>query len=335
MERQQRMDGTATTSAQGGAAGPWTVRKLLAWMNGFLGERDIDSPRMVAEILIAEVLKVERLRLYMEPERELDPQELAELRALVTRAGRHEPVQFLVGHWPFLGREYKVAPCTLIPRPSTETLVEQVLAWYRGRGGGSASVLDLCTGSGCVAVSIALGMRAIARPSGAGCKPLAAGQPARDGDSGAAEVAITVVASDIVADAVELAKSNAARLGAPVDIRQGDLFDAVREGEVFDIIASNPPYVTDAEYEALDRNVREYEPASALCGGRDGLDFVRRIVAGAHARLKPGGMLAIEIGWKHGDAASALVAGKHWRDARIVKDCDGIDRVLCALRSGA
>lgn len=353
MERQQRMDGTATASAQGGAAGPWTVRRLLAWMIGFLGERGIESPRMVAEILIAEVLKVERLRLYMEPDRELDPQELAELRALVTRAGRHEPVQFLVGHWPFLGREYKVAPCTLIPRPSTETLVEQALDWYRARGGGSASALDLCTGSGCVAVSMALGMRAIARPSGVGCKPLASAQPhsstqpnssaqphasaqpLRNGDPAATEVALTMVASDIVADAVELARSNAARHGASVDVRQGDLYAAVRDHEVFDIIASNPPYVTDAEYDALDRNVREYEPASALRGGRDGLDFVRRIVAGAHARLNPGGLLAVEIGWKHGEAALALVAGNHWRDARVVKDCDGIDRVLCAVRSGA
>jgi len=344
----------------GDAAAParWTVRALLAWIVPYLQERSVDSPRAVAEILLAEVLRVERLGLYMEPERELDPQELAALRALVARAGRHEPVQFLVGRWPFLGRDFAVAPCTLIPRPSTETLVTRALDWYRARcaeGDPSARVLDLCTGSGCIAVSIALGMRAIARPEGLGCKPISAGAkgagaevvarviaPADSGEQQPAPAVSTDVpqrrasmtASDIVPEAVELARGNAKRHGVEIDFRTGDLFAAVRPDERFDLIASNPPYVTDEEYAALDANVRDHEPAIALRGGRDGLDLVRRVVAGAERHLATGGILLVEVGWKHRAPALALVAGSAWRDAEILVDGEGIDRVLVAVRAG-
>lgn len=335
----------------------WTVRALLAWMVPFLKEREVDSPRAIAEILLAEVLKVERLRLYMEPDRELSPEELASLRGLVSRAGRHEPVQFLVGKWPFLGRDFEVAPCTLIPRPCTETLVEHALAWYRERGAGGARVLDLCTGTGCIAVSLALGMRAILRPDGAGCRPISAQRdgggaqestrvgadrqigevPATATDaagSAGTSPAIAVIATDIVPAAVELARVNAGRHGVEVDFRCGDLWSAIGADERFDLIASNPPYVTDEEYAELDRNVKDYEPASALRGGRDGLDFVRKVVAGAEQHLRAGGMLLVEIGWKHRDAALALVGGRGWSDGAVLKDGEGLDRVLVARRTG-
>jgi release factor glutamine methyltransferase len=140
---------------------------------------------------------------------------------------------------------------------------------------------------------------------------------------------------DVVAEAVELARENARRLGASLDLRTGDLWSAAHPGERFDLVVSNPPYVTDAEYAELDRNVKEYEPASALKGGRDGLDLVRRVVEGAAARLEAGGLLLVEIGWKHGDAARALVAGPRWSGVEILKDGEGIDRVLCAQRTAA
>lgn len=344
-------DGSLSTGST--TATRWTVRALLAWIVPFLKEREVDSPRIVAEVLLAEVLKIERLRLYMEPERELDPEELSALRALVARAGRHEPVQYLVGRWPFLGRDFEVAPCTLIPRPCTETLVEEALGWYRARGGGSIRALDLCTGTGCIAVSVALGMRAIARPDGVGCKPIAAGRraEAREGDGGEAAhaeagpvatpaagaatgaVEIHVIASDIVSDAVELARRNALRLGVELDLRCGDLWSCVRPDERFGAIVSNPPYVTDDEYAALDRNVKEYEPATALRGGADGLAYIRRVVEGAERHLEKDGLLAVEIGWKHRDAALALVRKAAWRDARVVRDGEGIDRVLVAVRA--
>jgi len=332
--------------------GPWTVRTLLAWVAGFLKEREVDSPRAIAEILLADTLGVERMRLYMEPEREPSADELARFRALVARAGRHEPIQFLVGRWPFLGRDFEVAPCTLIPRPCTETLVERALAFCRelpeARRAEGLRVLDLCTGTGCIAVSVALGLKAVLRPTDAGCRPLG-------GQTGAAVEAVpvvqigeepavaaaqasparataTVVATDVVAEAVELARRNAQRLGAAVDFRTGDLWQALDARETFDLVLSNPPYVTDAEYEALDRNVREYEPASALKGGRDGLDFVRRIAHEAARRTRSGGLVLIEIGWKHRDGAMALFAGSEWRDVEVLRDGEGIDRVLVAHR---
>ncbi|MEY3143592.1 MAG: Release factor glutamine methyltransferase [Planctomycetota bacterium] len=356
------------TRSGGSQAAPapqrWTVRTLLAWMVPFLKEREVDNPRAISEILLAEVLKVERLRLYMEPDRELAAEELASLRGLVARAGRHEPVQFLVGIWPFLGRDFEVAPCTLIPRPCTEGLVESALDWYRERGAGGVRVLDLCTGTGCIAVSLALGMRAILRPEGAGCRPISAqreddgahkwqqnaaresrfevdagvaetGEAAPGSDPGApppAVASIEITATDIVPEAVELARRNARRHGVSIDFRCGDLWSALDQGERFDLIVSNPPYVTDEEYASLDRNVKEYEPASALRGGRDGLDLVRKVVGGAERHLNQAGLLAVEIGWKHRDGALALVSGRGWRDAAVLKDGDGIDRILIARR---
>lgn len=381
----------AAAGTQGGA---WTVRALLAWMNPYLKERGVENPRVIAEILLAHVLGVERLRLYMQPGRELAAEELGTLRALVARAGRHEPVQFLVGRWPFLGRDLEVAPCTLIPRPSTEVLVERALAWYRERGGGAVRALDLCTGTGCIAISLALGMRAILRPEGAGCRPLQ-GRQAGEGPgaapalpvldlradesaepprfdsastsvgSGAGSTAdsvergfervvmasasasntadsaagpdgrmISIVATDLVPEAVELARRNAARLGVEIDLRAGDLYRAIGLEEApFDLIVANPPYVSDAEYAELDPNVAEYEPASALRGGADGLDLVRRVVAGAEPRLATDGLLAVEIGWKHRDAARALVSGACWRGTEVLQDQDGLDRVLVARRT--
>ncbi|MFM7133398.1 MAG: N5-glutamine methyltransferase family protein, partial [Planctomycetota bacterium] len=284
--------------ARGGAAATpevWTVRTLLAWVGGYLREREVDSPRAIAEILLADVLGCERLRLYMESDREPAAEELTRYRALVARAGRHEPVQFLVGKWPFLGRDFEVAPCTLIPRPCTETLVERALAWYRDRRAGDAiEVLDLCTGSGCIAVSLALSLRAALRPDGLGCRPIggegaASAAPAApavteiqigDGASAAAVVSLAsdadtpararvhrIVATDLVPEAVALALRNARRHGAAIDVREGDLFAALAADETFDLVVSNPPYVTDSEYAALERNVREYETASALRGG--------------------------------------------------------------------
>jgi len=322
---------TGPGSAAVKAEGPWTVRRLLAWMQPFLAEKGVDSPRHIAEILLSHVLKVERLKLYMEPDRELDPIELAELRALVMRAARHEPVQFLVGRWTFLGRDFDVAPCTLIPRPCTEKLVERALEWYRIRGGGAVRALDLCTGTGCIAVSLVLGMRAIARPSGAGCRPIL-GAHAEDATS--ADGSISVVATDVVAAAVELARANAARLGAPIECRQGDLWDAVETGARFDLIVANPPYVTDEEFTQLDRNVRDHEPATALRGGRDGLDVIRKIVAGARARLSPAGLLLLEIGWKQADEVRRMLAADGWQAITTTRDDEGHERIIGASIGG-
>ena len=181
----------------------WTTRGLREWMRGFLQQKGIESAPACADLLLAHVAGCERMHLYMEPERPWTADELATLRALVARAARHEPVQFLVGSWGFHAADFEVAPCTLIPRPCTETLVEEALQWYRARGGGAVRAIDLCTGTGCIAVSIALGFRAISRPSGAGCRPLQAGADAASASASASASAVEslqrVVATDLVA----------------------------------------------------------------------------------------------------------------------------------------
>ena len=226
------------------AAKRWTTRELLAWTTNFLKEKTVESPRTLAEMLLSSVLGCERLRLYMEVDRIASPEELSALRALVVRAGRHEPIQFLLGQWSFHGREFEVAPCTLIPRPETELLVDDALRWTRealDRGEFSSAIrcADVGTGTGCIVISYAAAVRGILKSGGGGCRPLGgpvtksapvealpvidvsaeerAAQPALVVPS--QPLTLQVIASDIVADAIVLAKRNAARRGGAEDLR--------------------------------------------------------------------------------------------------------------------
>ncbi len=303
----------------------WTTRRLLRWMSGHFEERSIDSPRVCAEMLLSAALGCERLALYMDPDRPASDEERARLRDFVRRVAANEPVQFVVGEAWFFSRPFHVSPATLIPRPSTERLVEEAVQHLRRRGTDRpASVLDLCTGSGCIAVSIAL----------------ARGVDAR------------VTATDLAPTAIELAKRNAVRHGAErIDFRVGDLFAALRNDAAaradasahgdaasggaapFDLITANPPYVTDAEWPSLPPNVRDHEPPAALRGGADGLDLVRRIVAEAPSWLAPGGLLLVEVGHGHRRAALELAASNPaLAEAEVLVDHEGIDRVLRAVR---
>ena len=280
----------------------------------------------------------------MQADRPASPDELARLRALVRRAGDHEPVQYLVGKWGFHGCELELDRSTLIPRPCTETLVDAALAHLRERGlldagaDRAARVLDLCTGSGCIAIAVARGAQAARR----GRRSLAwSAAEARTADSAGAESrampeCVRVIATDIVPAAVELAQRNVMRLGlaASVDVRAGDLDAALAESDVrdgFDLGCSNPPYVTSAEWERLDRNVRDYEPRSALDGGADGLDVVRRVISAAPGLLAPGGALLCEIGAAQGDEAVALAGAAGFASASVIPDHEGLPRVLRAL----
>ncbi|MSR40788.1 MAG: peptide chain release factor N(5)-glutamine methyltransferase [Phycisphaerales bacterium] len=366
----------------------WTTRELLAWTTNFLKERSVESPRTLAEMLLASVLQCERLRLYMEVDREASADELSRLRALVMRAGRHEPIQFLLGQWTFHGREYEVAPCTLIPRPETEMLVDEALRWMRdsltsGAFSTDIRVADIGTGTGCVAISFAAAARGLLKgsggSSGARCRPLGGAStsasastanhevaanlaempaplPVIDASTGevvapltlsrecsledaparSSSIALIVNASDIVPDAIALAQRNATRHGldGAIDFRVSDLFSAYSKDEQFDLIVSNPPYIMDSEWDALDANVREYEPASALRGGSDGLVVVRRLLVESAQRLRTGGLLLVEIGWKQGEAVRALAkSNPQLRDVSILKDSNGIDRFLRATRA--
>ena len=346
-----------------GADAPWTTRRLLRWIQGHLEDKDVDSPRVCSELLVGHAIASERLKLDMEPDRVASDEELGVLRDLVARAGRHEPVQYLVGSWPSLGREFEVKPCTLIPRPATECLVEQALEHIESRGFGKTwRILDLCTGSGCIGVSLAAslaGRRAgrvsdrheqIEDPdSVVQEQPLPVidleqqpvdttapvpTSPIEEPSASAGEPGpIRVVATDLIEDCLELTRRNAVRNGVDsiLDCRTGSLFDALDSADAggFHLICTNPPYVTDAEYDRLDRNVREYEPASALRGGGDGLDLIRPILEQAGAWLAPGGLLLVEIGDSQHQAVLELAASIPGLEApAILKDHEGFHRIL-------
>ena len=361
-----------TTSSQSNTQSddnPWTTRRLLRWIQDHLAEKEVDSPRVCAEFLVGHAIQSERLKLYMEPDRVASASELSVLRDLVARAGRHEPVQYLVGSWPFFGRAFEVAPCTLIPRPATEGLVELALAEITSRGIHRPwRVLDMCSGSGCIGVSIASSLSALragrvsdrARAN----EPVQAtvGQPEEElpvidldhqpvavqpqppkiespsshtpGEVGT----MAVVATDIIKEAVELTERNARLNGVPelLDCRCGSLFEPLGEDELggFDLICTNPPYVTDAEYGELDRNVLDYEPAVALQGGADGMDLIRPIIEQAPRWLAPDGLLLVEIGDSiHEEVLATAKAAPGLREARIIKDHEGFFRILEARSS--
>lgn len=284
-------------SAPSPAAESWTIRKVLDWTRGHFEKHDVDAPRLTAELLLAHLLKVERVKLYMDLERPLSKDELAAYRALIQRRLTGEPTQYLVGAKEFYGRRFEVDARVLIPRSETELLVEAVLRAVPKDA--PARVLDLCTGSGCIAISIAA-----ERPQA------------------------SVWATDLMPGALEVAKGNATRLGVDgrVSFFPGDLFAAIPADAKFDLIVSNPPYVKRGDLPGLQKEVQK-EPREALDGGEDGLDLIRRIAEDALPRLKAGGLLALEIGDEQGAALKELLVRAGYHDVRIEKDLARHDRL--------
>ncbi len=289
----------------------WTSRRLLKWMTDHFQSKQVDSPRVVAEMLLSHVLQCERMRLYMEADRPASNSERELLRDLVSRAAKHEPVQYLVGHAWFFSRQFEVNRSTLIPRPCTETLVEHVLQWHRLHPGHvQPLVADVGTGTGCIGITLA----------------------AQISDA-------RVIATDIVPEALDLARKNAAkhRVADRMEFRLGNGVVPLKDGlshSSFDMIVSNPPYIPDHEWETkVDRNVKEYEPATALRGGSDGLEVIRPLLDEAPTMLKPGGLLAIEIAdCQHDQAIESASSSGLLENIFILKDHDGKWRVLTAER---
>jgi release factor glutamine methyltransferase len=290
----------------------WTVRRLLEWTTPFFSRKEVDSPRLSAELLLAHVLKVPRIKLYTDYERVMGEADLARYRALVQRAAEHEPIAYLTGVAHFFSLEFEVNRDVLIPRPETETLVENVLQLVRNQPGLEAPrILDMCTGSGCIAIAIAQRLKHA-----------------------------TVIATDISEAAVGVAKRNVARLGLEgrVVVEQGDLFEALAgtvDARPFDLLVANPPYIASGQMDGLPRNVREYEPKLALEGGPDGLTVHRRIMDGAGERLVSGGRVFLEIAFDQGEAAMELLSNyENFDEVRILKDHGGRSRVISARKKG-
>jgi release factor glutamine methyltransferase len=279
----------------------WTPLKLLSWTQEFFARKGVDAPRLTAEILLAHALRCDRVRLYLDFDKPIGEPELAAYRELVRRRADGEPAAYLVGKKEFYGRPFAVDARVLVPRPETELVLEAALAALPTAG----RALDLCTGSGILGVSLAL-----ERPGA------------------------RVVATDLSADALAVARANAAALGAEVDLRAGDLYDALGEAEPpFDVIVSNPPYIPRGELDTLPREVRR-EPRIALDGGEDGLALLRRIVAGAPARLSPGGALVLEMHESHVDVLPRLCLEAGLERAEARKDLAGLPRYVVAYMAG-
>ncbi|MEM0913595.1 MAG: peptide chain release factor N(5)-glutamine methyltransferase [Planctomycetota bacterium] len=284
----------------------WTTRALLAWTAEHLARKDVDQPRLSAEMLLAHVLGVERLRLYTDADRPASELERAAFRELVERAAEHEPVDYLVGKSPFFSMMLEVTPATLIPRPSTETLVEHVIQHARRTPGFAHPLIaDIGTGSGAIAIALA--------------KHIPGSR---------------VIATDLSEPALEVAKRNAEAQGVAdrIDFRQGDLLAPLGAQRV-DCLVSNPPYIPDGEWDDVDRNVKDYEPESALRGGADGLQYVGPLIEGAADALNQPGQVAIEIAAATKAAVTELAESQSGLEhVRVLPDHEALPRVVVADR---
>ena len=303
----------------------WTIKAALDWTVGFLERKGDENPRLSAEWLMSEATGLSRIELYVNFDRPLTLDERAVLRDFVARRGKGEPLQLISGKVPFRYITVLVAPNVLIPRPETEVLVSEAFAELKlprvadhiatGENGEEVvspelpelRVVDLCTGSGCIACSIA-----------------------------SEYPAAHVVALDIAPEALALAEKNvvALGLGDRVEVRGSDLLGALDHDEKgsFDLIVSNPPYVPAKVCDGLPQEVSEWDPRLALDGGEDGLDLFRRFLPDALSYLKPGGVLAVELFEGHLDQAFSCACDAGFEQARIAQDLTGRPRVLVARK---
>lgn len=270
---------------------------------GLFAERGIENPRLEAELLLAHVLGIKRLDVYLQHDRPLTAAQLEQFRALVRRRLKREPLQYITGHVQFRDVELQVDRRVLIPRPETEVLVGEVVRYAKARGEPLRAV-DLGTGSGAIALSLAHEC-----PN------------------------VSVLATDVSPEAVELAQANARANEIELETGIGFLWQAVPEGAKFDIVVSNPPYVAEAERAELQPEVRDWEPAGALFAGPEGLDVLRALIGGAAGHMTPGGLLAVEMGATQAAAVTQLVAETtSFNEIRVVRDLAGRERIVTAVR---
>jgi release factor glutamine methyltransferase len=284
------------------ASEPWTIARVLRWAADDFRKRQNPSPRLDAELLLAHALGTDRIRLVLDAERALADEELGRFRELIRRRRAGEPIAYILGRREFYGLSFVVDRRALVPRPDTEPLVEVALERTRARSMHGVA-LDLCTGTGCVAIAFAK-----ARPTW------------------------RVTATDIASETAELAWENARRLGVvfSLGVEVGNLFEPVA-GRRFDLIVANPPYIPAGDIAGLDADVRDFEPRVALDGGADGLALMRPLVADAVRHLAPGGVLAVEIGFDQGARVTALFETAGFRDVTLRRDYGGRDRVVSGL----
>jgi release factor glutamine methyltransferase len=281
----------------------WTIGTVVRWAADDFRARGITSPRLEAELLLSQVLGTDRIGVIVDADRRLSALELSSFRAVITRRRQGEPVAYILGKKEFFGRVFRVDRRVLVPRPDTETLVDVALGRTKHCSLGGRT-LDLCTGSGCVAITIAR-----ERPTS------------------------RLSAIDLSKDAIEVAKDNALRLGAAHQIRwlAGDLYDPLSsERGGFDLVVANAPYIPEKDFSGLPIDIKAFEPRLALLGGDDGLQVIRRIVSGARRHLRAGGVLALEVGSGQAAEVAGLLRDAGFSDVLLAKDYGGHERVVSA-----
>ncbi|MBN1256186.1 MAG: peptide chain release factor N(5)-glutamine methyltransferase [Planctomycetes bacterium] len=283
----------------------WAIMPLLNTTAEYLSGKGIASARLDAELLLSHTLKLPRLELYTSFERNLTEPELAAYRELVQRRASREPIAYILGEKEFYSLPFRVTPAVLIPRPETELLAEEAISLCNAISKKSPRILDLGTGSGCIAVAVAHAC------------PHA-----------------KIIATDISADAVKIAKENAEKnqVADRIEFRTGSIFEPVAS-EHFDLVLCNPPYIAENDPEVM-ADVSKFEPQGALYAGKDGLDFYRSLAAGLEHFLAPKGIAMFEVGAGQTEAVSELFRVAAFPHLLIKKDHAGIGRLLIVSRVG-
>ena len=280
-----------------------TVLEAIQKSTEFLGKKNVESPRLQTELLLAHLLQMPRMKLYLNFDRGLTPAETDALRELVKRRGQREPLQHLIGSTSFCGLEIAVNRHALVPRPETELLAELGWQFLSTINPQPSTALDFGTGTGCIAIALAV------KCPGA-----------------------QITALDVSAAALALAAENAAKnnLAGRIEFLQGAGFGALQETSPFDLIVSNPPYIPSAEIEILQPEVRDFDPRAALDGGPDGLDFYRLLATQAQPFLKPAGKIMLEFGDGQAEAIKKIFSDEKWVVEAVKEDYSQRARILVA-----
>lgn len=286
----------------------WRVLEVLNSATEYLRDKGIENPRLNAEHLLADVLSVDRVQLYVNFERPLTAGERAAFKSRLQRRAHHEPLQYILGQTEFFSLPFRVTPDVLIPRPETEILVEQTLAACRKKwpAATALSVLDVGTGSGCIAVALAHELENAA-----------------------------IFAIDISSSALEIAKQNAQRnaVAEKISFMKMDFLNLPQNAglpEAFHTIVANPPYVSSADFRHLPAEVKDYEPVVALKDDADGLRFFDALARFSSQKLEPGGCVLVEVGFGQAGKVQKMFQSRGLAVTDVVRDLNGIERVVCA-----
>jgi release factor glutamine methyltransferase len=283
----------------------WTVVGLINWTTDYLIDKSMENSRLIVERLLAHTLQVDRVHLYLNFDRPLDAEELSVFKAKLKRRLNHEPLQYIIGEAEFMSLPFRVSPGVLIPRPETEVLVEACIKLCRQEFGQAEriDILDIGTGSGNIAIALAKNLKS-------------AFVTAIDSSAEALKVARENALLNDVSDKIEFVHS-------PIEE-----FSIAQYDNGFDMVVSNPPYVSASEYAALPPEIRDYEPEEALLAGEEGLDFYRKNSVILRHLLRPHGFAILEIGAHQGESVRALFVKEEVTQCEILKDLAGRDRVI-------